>query len=51
MPDLEQIYEELNDILDYIGSMKNINNPSEYRVLLTIENMILHAQRDFDEND
>ena len=50
MPDLEQIYEELNDVLDYIESMKNINNPSEYRVLWTIENMILHVLRDF-END
>lgn len=47
MPDLEQIYEELNDILDYIESMKNRNNPSEYRVLLTIEDMISYVLKGF----
>lgn len=48
MANIDKIYDELTDILDYIQSMMNPNNPSEVVVLHNITKMISSVQEMID---
>lgn len=50
MVDIDKIYDSLTDILEYIDSTINYNNPSERYVLHNIATMILLVQ-EMIEND